>query len=142
MKIHISILAACCLSGCLAAPQPMPAPQVSLLDADTLALSCTDLSTRNANLKTRISELEAENRKAQRRQAITGAAINVGLSTLIGVGAGVGVGGLRAAGATVGAVNSVRSAEAASEQLAQVQDGLALAQRSAQLQRAMIEKGC
>ncbi len=89
-----------------------------------------------------MGELEAEQKRAARTNAITNTVVNVGLGTIMGAGMQGGLDGMRAASATVQGVNAVRSAEQGHGSLANVTDTLALAQRSAQLQRAYVEKGC
>lgn len=140
MKLMVFPMAIVVLTACSSAP-PQQVSR-SPLDAETLALSCSELGTRNARIASRLREMEAESKARARQTAVTDAAVNVGLGALIGVGARGGLSGLRAASATVQGVEAVRSAERGTGSMQDVTDTLALAGRSSELQRAMIEKGC
>lgn len=143
MKHAVSSLLFLALSGCLGTPMtPTSATSASIADDNTLALSCSVLSERNARITTRLQQLEAESTAKQRSNVLTDTAINVGLGALMGVGASNGISGIRAASATVQGIQGVRAAERGQGAYSEITDVMALAQRSAVLQRAMVEKGC
>lgn len=130
-------------ASCTAVPQSSSVSQTrSIADAETLSLSCSELSGRNARIEMRLRELEAESKAKQRTNMITDTAINIGLGAIIGAGARGGVSGLRTASATVQGIEGLRAAERGQAAYSEVTDVMALAQRSAVLQRAMVEKGC
>lgn len=128
------------LAGCVNNPLPTVSQRTN--DDATLALSCDELTTRNNNITARVKELEAEQKRTARTNALTNTVVNVGLGTVMGAGMRGGLDGMRAASATVQGVNAVRSAEQSHASMANVTDSLALMQRSAELQRAYVEKGC
>lgn len=145
---YINIVAtALMLSGCMqtaqpAAPVSIPARAAVTSADDTLNLSCGELTNRYTNIGTRIKEIEAEQTRLSRQNAMTDAVLGVGLGAMLGVGAQNGLSGIRTASAAVQGIDAVRSAERGQGTLQNVNDSLALMQRSAQLQRAMVEKGC
>lgn len=135
------------LAGCMQtnAPQTkltVPATAAVSSSDDTLALSCQDLAIRNNNIAKRVRELEAEQARMSRQNAMTDAVLGVGLGAVLGAGAQGGLSGIRTASAAVQGIETVRQAERGTGSLQNVNDSLALMQRSAQLQRAMVEKGC
>ncbi|WP_342075134.1 hypothetical protein [Yoonia sp. SS1-5] len=122
-------------------PQQTTGPRAAV-DATTLALSCSALTTRNNRIGVRLSELERQSQAQARQAAVTDAVVGIGLGAVLGVGAQGGVSGLRTASATIQGVEAVRAAERGNASMQNVTDVLALAGRSVELQRAMIEKGC
>ncbi|WP_299752387.1 hypothetical protein [uncultured Tateyamaria sp.] len=136
----MALISAVILAGCVSNPLPTVSQRTD--DDATLALSCEELTTRNNNITARLQELEAEQKRTTRTRAITNTVVDVGLGAVMGVGMRGGLDGMRAASATVQGINTVRSAEQAQGSLVNVTDTVALAQRSAQLQRAHVEKGC
>lgn len=132
------------LAGCMQNDTAVSIPTVSRAPADpqTSNLSCSDLVVRNQNITERLAELEAAQKTQTRTNAVTDAVVGVGLTALLGAGARSGVSGLGAAAETVQGIETVRRAEQGQGQLSAVSDSLALVQRSSELQRAIIEKGC
>lgn len=140
-------LAAVMVAGCMANPVSQVAMQLpttggASTDPGTLALSCSELATRNNNISARLRELEAQQQSQARQNAVTDAVVGVGLSAVLGMGAQGGLSGIRTASTTVQGVEAVRRAERGQGSMASVSDSLALINRSAQLQRAYVEKGC
>lgn len=142
MKPTTILISAAALAGCVNTGQSLPTIGQSTTDPATLTLSCDELTTRNNNITARLQELEAEQKRTARTRAITNTVVDVGLGAVMGAGMRGGLDGMRTASATVQGINSVRSAEQARGSLVNVTDTVALAQRSAQLQRAYVEKGC
>lgn len=146
MKLALVLVTAVTLAGCMNAGQPsvqgIPTVGQSTSDPSTLALSCNELAIRSSNITARVRELEAEQQRAARNNALTDAVVGVGLTAVLGAGAQGGLNGIRAASATAQGVEAVRRAEQGQESIANVTDSLALLQRSAELQRASVEKGC
>ncbi len=146
MKLPLALVTAATLAGCINTGQPsvqgLPTVGQSTSDPSTLALSCDELAIRNSNITARVRELEAEQQRAARNNALTDAVVGVGLTAVLGAGAQGGLNGIRAASATAQGVEAVRRAEQGQESIANVTDSLALLQRSAELQRASVEKGC
>lgn len=136
--ILISVLCIA-LSACMMSPER---PMTRRLDAETLALSCKDLAARQGRIEARVKELEEESQQKARGRAVTDTVINVGLASIIGVGARGGVGGLRTASAAVQGIETVRAIERGNGNYQDVTDVVALATRSGELQAAMVEKGC
>ncbi len=146
MRLTILLISAATLAGCMNTGQPtvqsLPTVGQRTSDASTLALSCNELATRSNNITVRVRELEAEQQRAARANALTDAVVGVGLTAVLGAGAQGGLNGIRAASATAQGVDAVRRAEQGQGSIANVTDSLALLQRSAELQRAYVEKGC
>ena len=146
MKLFVVGIAAVMLTGC--GNQPTVGnltglgPSTAALDDQTLALSCADLSTRNSNIHARVKELEAEQKAEARTNAVTDAVVGAGLTAIMGAGMQGGLSGIRTASTAVQGIETVRNAERGLGSMASVSDSVALVQRSSQLQRAMIEKGC
>lgn len=112
------------------------------------ALSCSAVNTRLSNLYSRYETIEAEQRAAQRKQALMGGVLDVG-STLIGansiMGAGSATGLQNAALATQygrAALGSVANSESSTQQLKDITDASLLAGRVGQLEKVKFEKGC
>lgn len=142
MTYRFALTVVLVVAGC-AQPPLTPTPHRNApLDAATLALSCSEIKTRNDRITVRLKQLEQESKARARTQAITDTIVGAGMSAVIGVGARGGIDGLRAASATVQGVEMVRAAERGNGSMQEVSDVLALAGRSSELQRAMIEKGC
>lgn len=147
-NVFVSTIAATLLAGCMqnqSGQQPVSLPVVGRsagADVETLALSCSDLATRNANITNRVKTLEAEQKAQARTNAVTDAVVGVGLTAILGAGMQGGLNGLRTASGAVQGIDAVRRAERGQSGLASVSDSMALLQRSSQLQRAMVEKGC
>ena len=145
MKPFVQLTCVCILLvGCAGAPS---APQQSFaqgapLDANTLALSCSELATRNSRITARLTELKRQSQAQARHAAVTDAVVGIGLGAILGAGAQGGISGIRTASTNIQGIEAVRAVERGSESIQSVTDVLALAGRSAQLQRAMIEKGC
>jgi len=143
MKRTITAIALISLSGCMGTTQSLTPQQTrSIADPETLALSCAELSERNNRITARLSQLEAESKARQRGNVITDTAINVGLGAILGVGARSGLSGIRAASATIQGIEGIRAAERGQTAYSEVTDVMALAQRSAILQRTSVENGC
>lgn len=142
MRFLASLTLVATVGGCLSVPQPVSTPRAALLDEATLALSCQELAARNTKIQNRIRELEAENKRQRQQEAVAGAIVEIGLTALVGASVSGGVHGVRTASTAANAATAVRNAESAQSDLAQVQDALALGSRSAELNRAMVEKGC
>lgn len=140
-------VAAVMVAGCMANPasqvgMQLPTTGGAATDPSTLTLSCSELATRNNNIKGRLRELEAQQQAQARQNAVTDAVMGAGLSAVLGVGAQGGLSGIRTASATAQGIEAVRRAERGQGSMASVSDSLALINRSAQLQRAYVEKGC
>lgn len=147
MKWMIVIAVAAGLGGCMNAAPTQTAVGAaavgqSVSGADTEALSCAELQTRNQRITQRVRALEAEQRAQTRGNAVTDAVFGVGLGALVGVGAQGGFEGIRAASGAAQGLDTIRQAEQGQQSMSTVSDTIALAQRSSQLQRAMVEKGC
>lgn len=143
MKLALPLaVAALSVSGCLPNPVGLQQQQQSTIDPTILERSCADLAQMDTNIITRINEIEAEERKKRRNQALSNAAVNVGLGALLGGSVGGGVDSIRAADATARAVTSVRAANQGMDGLRTVQDVTALANVRSQVVRAQIQKGC
>lgn len=146
MKIPLALVTAATLAGCMNAQQPavqgLPTVGRSTSDPSTLALSCGELANRNNIITARVRELEAAQQRETRNNALTDAVVGVALTAVLGAGAQGGLNGIRAASATAQGVDAVRRAEQGQGSLTNVSDSLALLQRSAELQRAFVEKGC
>ena len=140
-------LAAVMVAGCMGNPASQVAMQLpttggTSTDPTTIALSCNELATRNNNITVRLRELEAQQQAQARQNAITDTVMNVGLGAVLGIGAQGGLSGIRTTSTAVQGIEAVRRAERGQGSLASVSDSLALINRSAQLQRAYVEKGC
>ncbi|WP_299969362.1 hypothetical protein [uncultured Roseobacter sp.] len=142
LKLPAALLAVASLSACMTGTVPVSQAQPSLLQQDDLSLSCGELSARNGRIVARAREIEAESRTRARQDAIANTAVNLGLGVLMGGAARGGLTGVQAAGAVSQATTRIRNAEGSQERLQEVTDAMALARRSAELQRAMVEKGC
>lgn len=145
MKPFVQLTCVCILlAGCAGVPtaSQQPVSQSTQLDANTLALSCSELTARNNRITVRLNELERQSQAQARQTAVTDAVVGIGMSAILGAGAQGGLSGIRTASATIQGIEAVRAAERGAESMQSVTDVLALAGRSAELQRAMIEKGC
>ena len=142
MKPTTILISAAALAGCVNTGQSLPTVGQPTSDPATLTLSCDELETRNNSIAARVRELEAEHQRAVRTTALTDAVVGIGLGAVMGAGMQGGLTGMRTASATVQGIESVRSAEQGHESMSNVTDSLALMQRSAELQRAYVEKGC
>ena len=145
MKCPTAILALILVSGCLQeqVQQPMQHQSAGRQGADdTLALTCSELSTRNARITERVAQLQNEATATARTNAIANTALTVGFGALLGQSVASGADAIRATSALGSGMSSVLSAEAGRGQMTNVTDTRTLAHRSAALQRAMIEKGC
>jgi hypothetical protein len=136
------MLAGCMQNGATQVPVNTTAVSRANIDSGTIALSCTDLASRNQNITLRLRQLEAEQKAQARTNAVTDAVVGVGLTALLGAGAQGGLSGIRAASGAAQGIDAVRRAEQGGGSMAAVSDSIALVQRSSQLQRAMLEKGC
>jgi len=139
MKLFPIIIACSLLSAC--------GPQVPIQTTPTQVavengLSCTELTSRNARVDARLKELEVEGNQQARTSALTNAALNIGFGALIGGSVRGGADAIRAASTLGNGMSAVLAAESGRNQMGNVTDTLALARRSAELQRAMIEQGC
>lgn len=128
------------IRGVMSAPQPPS-------EAD-LALSCSEVNTRTANLYARFKELDAAQRKKQRKQAAVNGVINLGTGILGGVaaaGAGT-VNGVRAAASATtiarGSLMGLAASEGSAARLKDVNDTTLIATRISQLEKVKFEKGC
>jgi len=136
----ITLVSCALLAACV---QSAPIEQVpSTSSASVDGLTCSDLTTRNARIGERLRQLEQEGQQTASNNALKSAALNIGLGALLGQSVGGGVNAIRTASAIGGGMSAVLAAEAGQQQMETVSDTLALARRSADLQRAMIERGC
>ena len=82
MRLRIVLISVATLAGCmntgLPTVQALPAVGQRTSDASTLALSCSELATRNNNITGRVRKLEAEQQRAARTNALTDAVVGVG----------------------------------------------------------------
>ena len=144
MKTIQLILAWSALAGCMQSvpeAKPVTTSQTATSSA-TAGLSCNELGLRNGRIVARLSAIEQESKATGRTNAITNAALNIGIGALIGRSVGGGVDAIRAASTIGNGMSAVLAAERGQAQMGTVSDTLALARRSSELQRAIIERGC
>lgn len=131
-------------AGCVQQPTTTT-PQLAASgtqDATLNQLSCTTLTARHTEIARDVAERQSRQSPATNQNAIANAALNVGVGVLIGRAGGGNLESIRTASAVGSGMQDVFSQQGAQGPLSGAEDSLALAREAADIQRAMITKGC